>query len=44
MDQRRRTSLEEVFNILLALADLDYKIKSGQIDRFYGFEMFLLNY
>lgn len=44
MDQRRRTSLEEVFNILLALADLDYIIKSGQIDRFYGFEMFLLNY
>ncbi len=44
MDQRRRTSLEQVFDILLALADLDHKIKSGQIDRFYGFEMFLLNY
>lgn len=44
MDQRRKTSLEEVFNILLALSELDYKIKSGQIDRFYGFEMFLLNY
>ena len=44
MDQRRKTSLQEVFKILEALADLDYKIKSGQIDRFYGFEMFLLNY
>lgn len=44
MDQRRKTSLGEVFKILEALADLDYKIKSGQIDRFYGFEMFLLNY
>ncbi len=44
MDQRRKTSLDQVFNILRALSDLDYKIKSGQIDRFYGFEMFLLNY
>lgn len=44
MDQRRKTSLDQVFNILLALSDLDYKIKSGQIDRFYGFELFLLNY
>ncbi len=44
MDQRRKTSLQEVFKILEALADLDYKIKSGQIDRFYGFEIFLLNY
>ncbi|MDY0214108.1 MAG: DNA polymerase III subunit delta [Bacilli bacterium] len=44
MDQRRRTSLDQVFDILVALATLDYKIKSGQIDRFYGFELFLLNY
>ncbi len=44
MDQRRRTSLDQVFDILVALAKLDYEIKSGQIDRFYGFELFLLNY
>lgn len=44
MDQRRKTSLGQVFKLLAALADLDYKIKSGQIDRFYGFELFLLNY
>lgn len=44
MDLRRKTSLDQVFNILSALAKLDYEIKSGQIDRFYGFELFLLNY
>lgn len=44
MDLRRRTSLNQIFDILVALSKLDYDIKSGQIDRFYGFEMFLLNY
>lgn len=43
MDQRRKTSLDQVFSILLQLSELDHKIKSGQIDRFYGFELFLLN-
>lgn len=44
MDQRRKTSLDYVFKLLTVLSELDYKIKSGQIDRFYGFELFLLNY
>ncbi|MFA5660280.1 MAG: DNA polymerase III subunit delta [Bacilli bacterium] len=44
MDLRRRTSLTQIFEILVALSKLDHEIKSGQIDRFYGFEMFLLNY
>lgn len=44
MDMRRKTTLKEVLDVLLRLSDLDYKIKSGQIDRYFGFEMFLINY
>ncbi len=36
-------SEKELLNKLEYLADLDYEIKSGQIDRFIGFELFLLN-
>lgn len=35
-------SLEELENLLTKLASLDYKIKSGQIDRYVGFELFLV--
>lgn len=44
MDNIRFTDLMKIFSDLEHLALLDYKIKSGQIDRFYGFELFLLNY
>lgn len=44
MDNIRFTDLTKIFGDLEHLALLDYKIKSGQIDRFYGFELFLLNY
>lgn len=36
-------SFDELLNRIESLADLDYKIKSGEIDRFLGFDMFLLN-
>jgi DNA polymerase-3 subunit delta len=41
-----RKSLDEarLIGILERLYELDYNIKSGQIDRFYGFELFLLNF
>lgn len=35
-------SEKELLNKISALADLDYKIKSGQVDGFAGLEMFLL--
>lgn len=44
MDNIRFTDLNKIFSDLEKLALLDYNIKSGQIDRFYGFELFLLNY
>ncbi len=44
MDNIRHTTLLKIFSDLEHLAKLDYKIKSGLIDRFYGFELFLLNY
>ncbi len=44
MDNIRHTTLVKIFSDLEHLANLDYKIKSGRIDRFYGFELFLLNY
>jgi DNA polymerase-3 subunit delta len=37
-------SNERLLEILVLLADLDYKIKSGQVDRFYSFELFLINF
>ena len=36
-------SFEELLTKIENLADLDYKIKSGEIDRFLGFDVFLLN-
>jgi DNA polymerase III delta subunit len=33
----------DLTDILEDLSDLDIKIKSGEIDRFVGFELFLLN-
>lgn len=36
-------SFEELLTKIENLADLDYKIKSGEVDRFLGFDVFLLN-
>lgn len=36
--------LNRSMKVLDSLYDLDYKIKSGQIDPYYGFELFLLNF
>ncbi len=36
-------SKDKLIMIIKNLSELDYKIKSGNIDRFLGFEMFLLN-
>jgi DNA polymerase-3 subunit delta len=41
---RQKLTLNEIYEVLDDLHTLDYKIKSGQIDRFYAFEMFLINY
>ena len=35
-------SIEELKIKLLELSDLDYKIVTGEVDKFFGFEMFLL--
>ena len=35
-------SIKELKNQLLNLSDLDYKIVTGEVDKFFGFEMFLL--
>ncbi len=37
-------SYNKAQEVLEKLYDLDYKIKSGQIDPYYGFELFLLNF
>ena len=39
-----RFSAQEITRILDNLYKLDWQIKSGQIDRFYGFELFLINF
>lgn len=39
-----RFNPSELTRILDNLYQLDWKIKSGQIDRFYGFELFLINF
>lgn len=36
-------SFDELLSKLEHLADLDYQIKSGEVDRFLGFDVFLLN-
>lgn len=41
---RSHLKLSDISNALNNLYDLDLKIKSGQIDRFYGFELFLINF
>lgn len=41
---RQKLSLEEVYEVLDQLHSLDYMIKSGQVDRYYAFELFLINY
>lgn len=35
---------KDLLKVLDDLYDLDYKIKSGQVDRFYNFELFLINF
>ena len=40
----RNLSRRDVAHALDDLYYLDYQIKSGQIDRFYGFELFLINF
>ena len=40
----QKYSCDRLLDILFELADLDYKIKSGQVDRFYSFELFLINF
>ena len=44
LQAQKQYTLEEVLGILDQLYQLDYNIKSGQIDRYYGFELFLINY
>lgn len=40
----RRFPLKSIVSIIDELYYLDYQIKSGQIDRFYGIELFLINF
>ena len=40
----RNISRKEIANALDKLYNLDFQIKSGQIDRSYGFELFLINF
>ena len=40
----RNLSRRQVAHALDDLYYLDYQIKSGQVDRFYGFELFLINF
>ena len=40
----RKDGVKKVNDVLEQLYNLDYQIKSGQLDRYYGFEMFLINY
>jgi len=44
VDARRNISYEKLLIYLDKLYKLDYNIKSGQIDRFYAFEMFLADF
>lgn len=37
-------SMEDLQNTLDDLQDLDIKIKSGLVDRFYAFELFLIKF
>lgn len=42
VEQGKRFSNEELYTIINLLADLDYNIKTGRQDRFFGLEMLLL--
>lgn len=42
MDQARHFDAATLSNLLSELADLDYKMKSGKVDKVLGLEMFLL--
>lgn len=44
LGQKRTFTLKRLEAIQAALFELDFKIKTGQIDRFVGFELFLLNF
>lgn len=44
LQMRTKLKLEDIYQLIEKLHDLDYKIKSGQIDRFYAFELFIINY
>lgn len=44
LQNRRYLSRRDIAHVLDDLYYLDYQIKSGQIDRFYGFELFLINF
>lgn len=44
LQNSRRLSRNDIAYVLDNLYYLDYQIKSGQIDRFYGFELFLINF
>lgn len=44
LDLKRKITAEQLLGYLDKLYQLDYRIKSGQIDRFYGFEMFLAEF
>lgn len=44
LGQQRNLTIRTANDILLKLADLDYQIKSGQVDRLQVFELFLIDY
>ena len=44
LDNRRYIRLSSLKNEIENLYQLDYDIKSGKVDRFYGLEMFILNF
>lgn len=44
LQNRKYLSRRDIAHVLDDLYYLDYQIKSGQIDRFYGFELFLINF
>ena len=36
-------NIENIKNILMKLSNLDYEIVTGKTDKYFGFEMFLLD-